>query len=264
MKRIWRIFLACFRAELALVVEYRAAVYVWMLASSMPLLMMLVWRHLAEAGPIGGYDEALFARYFIIGFLVQQLLQVWVVWHFDEAIRTGVLAIRLLRPVDPYLQAVADNLAANGFRVPVTVGVTAAGLIGLGGWDGIRWPDLPLFLLALAGAWGVIFNMHYALALVGLWTERVKTLEPWTFLLLAACGGVLFPLDLLPVGVRGAIGLTPFPYIVGFPVSVLVREVPRDELMASLAMQALWIAVFVLSHRLLWRAGLRRFGAVGG
>jgi ABC-2 type transport system permease protein len=264
MTRHLRIFLAYVRAELALVVEYRAAVYVWMLASSMPLLMMLIWRHLAEAGPIGGYDAAGFARYFMIGFMVQQLLQVWVVWHFDEAIRSGTLAIGLLRPVDPYLQAVADNFAANGFRLPVTLAVTAAGLVALGGWDGIRWQELPLFLLALAGAWGVIFNMHYALALLGLWTERVKTLEPWTFLLLAVCGGVLFPLDLLPGEVRAAIDLTPFPYIVGFPVNVLAGGVLGSDAIRCFAMQALWIAILVLCHRLLWRAGLRKFGAVGG
>ncbi|NJO35297.1 MAG: ABC transporter permease, partial [Rhodospirillales bacterium] len=36
------------------------------------------------------------------------------------------------------------------------------------------------------------------------------------------------------------------------------------DLAQGFTMQFLWIVIFVIAHRILWRRGIRRFGAVGG
>lgn len=252
------------RMVLAVLVEYRAQAYIWMLAGALPLLMMVVWRHIAESEAIGGFDRVGFARYFLIVFLVTQLVQCWVIWNFDEKIRSGTLAVGLLRPFDPFLGEVVENVTTNLFRSPLWLPIVAAGLWATGAHADIQWASLPVFLVALAGAWAIQFNLHYGLALAGFWTERMRAFDAWAYLMLGAFGGGLFPLELLPPELRSLVELTPFPYIIGFPASILAQGLPAGEIMRGLALQIVWIAILVVVHRLLWRQGIRRFGAVGG
>jgi ABC-2 type transport system permease protein len=252
---------AYFRTSFAIMLEYRATVYLWIFAGVTPLIMMFVWRHLAAAEPVGGHDPKSFAVYFLLAFFSTQCCTVWVVWNMDFSIRTGTYAIQLLRPFDPWLGEVIENLSAYVLRVPLNLAIVALGLTLTGAWDLIAPARLPVYLLALVLAWQLMFNMNYAIALLCLWSERVKSADAWVYTMLYTLGGALFPLDLLSPAVRAAIAWTPFPWMVNFPVQLLAGDAPPFP---GLAMQALWLAIMVACHRVLWRLGRKRFGAVGG
>lgn len=264
MTRHLRITLALTRAYFAVLAEYRATIFIWMLAGAMPLLMMIVWRHLAEQGAVGGIDREGFARYFLVTFLVYAMTRAWVIWNFDYHIRQGTLAINLVRPLDPYLPEVIENLTANLFRMPMVLSVFLPCLWLTGTLASLSWSELPAFILAMILSWAVTFNISYLIAMFAFWTERAKSLDAWADMLIAILGGGVFPLALLPERVQAALVYTPFPYIIDFPVRVLAEGVPADELIRGYAMQIVWIALIAIAHRLLWREGLKRFAAVGG
>jgi ABC-2 type transport system permease protein len=252
---------AFFKMTLAILIEYRAEVYIWTLAGITPLVMMFVWMNLAGEGLEGRTPED-FARYFLFAFLAGQLTQTWVVWEMDFDIRTGRFSTMLVKPYDPWWAHVTENVAANGFRLPLTLAVVALGLWLTGAWPGVEPARLPLAILALVLAWQVAFNLAYAMALLALWTERIKSADIWNYTALAVLGGQVFPLDLLPQGLAQAIEITPYPWIIGFPVTLAAGG--TVDVMRGFSMQLLWIAIFVIAHRVLWRRGIKRFGAVGG
>ena len=264
LARLLRIVRALVRIDLAIFVEYRATVVIWMLAGFLPLMMMVVWRHIAETEAVGGFDAAGFARYFLLVFLVQQSQQVWVIWNIDYQLRTGTLAIGLLRPYDPLISEVVENVTANVFRLPLVLVVVIAGLIATGALGGFIWAQLPLFLLAVVGGWAVKFNMHYCLALLGLWTERARSFDGWFYLAASALGGGLFPLALMPEGIKRVVALTPFPLLVAFPIDLATRPLGISDILLGFAIQAGWTLLFFTLHRMLWRQGIKHFGATGG
>jgi ABC-2 type transport system permease protein len=255
-----RALLAVTIAEFA---EYRVLTFIWMLAGTLPIIMMFVWMSAAGTGEIAGYDAAGFARYFMLAFLCGQLVQVWVIWALDEEIRMGRMSIQLVRPIDPFWTHVAHNLTANGMRLPLVLAVTGIGLALGGGLASLPWERLPLFALALAGAWLIVFNLNYALGLLSLWTDRAIALEGWYYVVASVLAGKLFPLDLLPPGLRQAVDFTPFPSIVNLPIEIMTARVSIGDAAAGIGIQLLWAALFIGAHRLLWRLGLRRYGAVG-
>jgi ABC-2 type transport system permease protein len=260
-------FLRTMRALLAVTIaefaEYRALTFIWMLAGTLPIIMMFVWTSAAGTGEIAGYDAAGFARYFMLAFLTGQLVQVWVIWSLDEEIRLGRMSIQLVRPIDPFWTHVVHNLTANGMRLPIVLVVTCIGLALGGGLSGMPWERLPLFLLALAGAWLIVFNLNYALGLLSLWTDRAIALESWYYVVASVLAGKLFPLDLLPQGLRNAVAFLPFSYIVNLPIEIMTARGSIEDAAAGIGIQLLWAALFIGAHRLLWRLGLRRYGAVG-
>lgn len=258
--RIMRALLAITVAEFA---EYRAMVFIWIMAGGPPLIMMFVWTSAAGEGAIAGHSAADFSRYFMLAFLTGQLTQVWVIWALDEEIRLGRMSMQLIRPFDPYLTQAAHNWTAIGMRLPIVLAITAIGLALTATLDDLAFARLPLFLLAIAGAWLIAFNLNYALGLLTFWTDRAIALESWYYVAGSVLSGQLFPLDLLPAGLQRVVSFTPFPYIVGFPIEIMVGNLGMADIVAGLAIQFLWAALFIGAHRLLWRAGLRRYGAVG-
>jgi ABC-2 type transport system permease protein len=243
------------------VLEYRAAVFIWTLAGVTPLIMMFVWLQIAEGNEARERGPAEFALYFLMAFLAIQCTQAWVVWSFDTRIRSGELSLQLLRPFDPWFSEFAENQVSNGLRLPINLAIVAIGLWLTGASSLIEVSRLPWFILALVLALQIAFNISYAMGLVGLWTERIKSVDTWNCIMLYALGGAVFPLDLLSPGLRTLIELTPYPWIIGFPAAVMTGEA---ALVKGFAMQLLWIGIAVIVHRILWARGLKRFGAVGG
>ena len=80
-RAIWIGFFASalLSVTLAAFIEYRAEVLIWMIAGTLPLIMMFIWMGLAANGPVGGYTAADFAAYFLLVFVVRQFTVCWVV-----------------------------------------------------------------------------------------------------------------------------------------------------------------------------------------
>ena len=258
--RLTRVLLS---VTLAAFIEYRAEVLIWMIAGTLPLIMMFIWMGLAANGPVGGYAAVDFAAYFLLVFIIRQFTVCWVVQPLSREIRLGEMSSRLMRPLDPYWMHVADHMVALVMRLPIVPPVVLLGLVLTGALAKLSIAPVPLFLLAMAGAWLIRFNMHYSLGLVAFWTDQATSFEGLLFTIYMVFGGALFPVGLLPPAAREIIALTPFPYMIGFPVDIMLGKLSSAELLRGFGMQALWILVFIGARQLAWRHGLRRYSAVG-
>ncbi len=57
--------------------------------------------------------------------------------------------------------------------------------------------------------------------------------------------------------------MLPFPYTLSFPILLILGELSPQEIAANFGMQAVWVVLSYLIFRLIWRAGLKQFSAVG-
>ena len=76
--------------------------------------------------------------------------------------------------------------------------------------------------------------------------------------------GSVMPLELFPGYLGQLVGYLPFRHSLAFPVENLLGLISREQMLRDLALQWAWVLVFMLLASLLWRAGMRRFGAFGG
>jgi ABC-2 type transport system permease protein len=254
---------ALFVRTLSIMTAYRAEVIIWILASSLPLIMMMIWMGLAKDSPIGGYSASDFAIYFLSVFFVRQMTIVWVIWELEREIRLGELSPKLLRPIDPFWQHVIDNLAEKVVRLPIVLIPVGLGLWFTGARLEFQLFNFGLFLLALLLAWLLRFNRQYSLGLLTFWTDQVTGLEQVWFALYIAFSGAILPLDLLPETLQRIIMLTPFPYKIDFPVQLILGKLSSAEMLRGFAIQLFWVITFVLLRIILWKRGLKRYGATG-
>jgi len=257
----------------ALMLEYRGEIFFWAIATSLPLIMMGIWIQAAASGDFQ-LNQVEMARYFITVFVIRQLTVVWVIHDFEYYVVTGRLSPLLLQPVDPLWRFALTHVAEQFSRLPFTIALVGlcflifpAALWGTQDHPGLwapRWWQFLLALLACYCAWGLRFLMQYTLALGAFWFERIAASHQLLYLPYLFLSGMVFPLEELPGGpggLRSVFMLTPFPYMVWFPASLLTGgEAP---IVRGFVMMALWAGVFWWLNRWLWRRGLKHYSAMG-
>jgi ABC-2 type transport system permease protein len=263
--RALRALPALFRVGFASALAYRSEFIVWILSMNMPLVMLAMWSAVARDGPIGGFGGTQFTAYFLGTLMVRQMTSTWVVWELNMDIRQGTLAMRLLRPIHPFLGYAADNLAAIPLRALLALPVGVFALAFYAGDQVTRDPVLWLLLPpALVAAWLISFASMLCIGTLGLFWESSLALWDFWFGMFILFSGYLMPLALLPPWVGRLVNLTPFPYILSYPVQDMLGLVTRAAAVRALGVAWLYAAFAVVAALTLWRRGLARFAAYGG
>ena len=112
------------------------------------------------------------------------------------------------------------------------------------------------FFLILEGFWGF--------GVLAFWVLEVATFIFIAFAFEYLAGGRLFPLDILPPALATALGCTPFPYTLFFPVSIWLGRVSGEALWHGLLVQAAWVVAAYALARCVWQRGIKKYSAAGG
>ncbi len=260
----FRSFRALLRVSALEVLAYRGQMLVWILTSTMPLIMLALFGAVAAEGPLGRYGEAELVAYYLATFIVRQLTSSWVSWQINADIQDGTLATRLLRPVHPFYAYAAGSLAAIPLRVLVSLPVAAILLAT----SARSLPEGPLswvlFGASIAGAFLISLFVSSAVGALAFYLESSgKVMDLW----LAAYfvfSGYLIPVDLFPPGLRAALDYLPFRYQIGLPVELLTGAHGRAEALSLVGRQWVFVGLTGLLMVMLWRRGVARFTAYGG
>lgn len=261
----WRHLLAAWpailRVAFAGMVAYRAEMIIWVLSATLPLVMLALWNAAAAGGTVAGWDQTAFTRYFAANLVVRQLTGSWVVWELNWTIRKGDLSPKLLRPMHPLVFNFAETVAALPFRVLV--------LVPLGGLLA-AWRPEALFIPSFAAGIGFAVSVLFAFALawlvqaifgmIAFWTEQSMGFWNAWFAVWALLAGYFVPLALFPPEWVSVARLLPFYATLGAPIDVLLGATP---VLPTLFVQFLWLVALSGLTGVVWRAGIRRYGAVG-
>jgi ABC-2 type transport system permease protein len=252
------------RIGVAETLAYRAEFLVWILTTTQPLIMLGLWTSVAQLQPFAQYSSADFVAYFLVALIVRQLTGNWVAWQISEDVRSGAMAMRLLRPIHPFVAYAASHAAALPFRSIIALPVAVALLVGSGSTalttDPVR---LALVVPSIALAWLITFALMFAIGALAFFLTQTMAIANLYFALYSLFSGYLMPLELLGPVARIARWL-PFRFMLSAPVELITRTQHRDDLVRLLGGQAAWAAITLAAALVLWRRGVRRFEAVGG
>lgn len=263
--RIVRALPSLFRVGFAQAIAYRAEFLVWVLATNMPLVMLVLWTAVAREAPVGRFGEAQFVAYFLATLIVRMLTGSWVVWELNFEIRQGTIGMKLLRPIHPLIVYATDNLAAMPLRalVSLPVAVLALWWVGHGqlAADPVLWIVAPV---AIVGAWAMTFCATSFIGTLGFfWDSSMSLFQLWLGFFFVFSGYIL-PLELLPSWLYDVVRWLPFRYLLSFPVEAMLGLVDREGALVALGIQWAYVAVFLALALWTWKRGLARYSAFGG
>lgn len=261
-----RYYVGEFSAAVANHLAYRGAVAIWVVTTVIqPMVSIVVWRTVAgPGGQVNGYTASEFVTYFAVTMLVEHLTFIWLMWEFEWRIRTGAMSPLLLRPIHPIHRDVCQNLSYKTLGLLGVLPAMVLLIVGFGGdVSGIGLPQVLAFVPALVLAMATRFLLEWVLALSAFWLTKTSALNNLYFSLFLFLSGAFAPLAVLPAAVQTVAYLSPFPWMVAFPVEVaLGRRTGADVWLGYLA-QAGWVLIALVLMRLVWRRAVRVYSAVG-
>lgn len=272
MKYWITVYSANLKIAVAQMLQYRFGILIWAVWGFVgPLISLAVWTSATAArggGSIstaggGSYSRADFAAYFLTFMIVGHLTMSWDAFEFAFRVRDGNLSPKLLRPLHPIHSDATFNIA---FKLTTSVMILPAWILLFV----VLHPTPPRSLVSfLFGIPAVIvagllrYILQYSLAMIAFWTTRVEAINQLYFTLDAFLAGRIAPLALLPGWMGMAAIYLPFRSMGSFPVELLLGRVPADQIVSGFAMQIVWLAAAVCLFRLMWRAGIKQYSAVG-
>lgn len=259
-----RKYLSLMRLSWGLSLEYRAEGFIWLMTNMFNVIMLLVWLSISQAGPVNGFSSADFVAYYMIGLIVRQLTSAWSSWELSFAISEGRLSPQLLRPIHPIHQEITINWSEKVMRMILLLPIVVAVLVLT---PGVRLHVTPASLLAfavsVAGAWAIYFLADYCIGILAFWTTQATAFSNVLYGLKIVLGGILAPIQMFPPAVQSLLEWLPFKYMLAFSSEIALGQTTGDALAFGLAAQWAWVLVLWLLMRLLWRLGIRSYGAVG-
>ena len=254
------------RAAVVRALAYRAQLVIWLLTSLFPLIMMTVWLSVVDqVGPAAGWDRADFVSYYVAAAALFHVTTSYLVWTWDEDMRSGDLSFRLLKPVSPVHHHLAMDIGTvavtSALLVPVVLVATVVA-------DSVRYPvgpgSLVLFVLAVAVGFALSSAMALTLAMGTFWSTQTASLYGLWWGAGAFLSGWIAPVSVLPGALQQAAQVLPFRSVLGFPLELLLGRLDPGEVLAGFAVGLGWLAAFVCAQQALWRRGIVRYQAVGG
>ncbi len=214
------------------------------------------------AARVAGYDPAAVVTFVWVGQALIDAVLAWGGTQFGERVRSGDIAIDLLRPWDLQFAMLADDVGRAGFSMLVRFAPPM--LVGAAFYD-LRLPGGPagwaVFALGVALAVLVGFALRFLLGLTAFWLLDWRGVIGLYAVVGGLLAGLVVPIGLFPRWAEIAIWCTPFPGMLQVPADLLVG---RGDPLPMLAHQLGWVVVLLWLGRVVLRRAERVMVVQGG
>lgn len=237
----------------------------WMVVGAIgPVVMTMVWfAVLGERDQIGGYGQSDFILYYLLTTVGWYIVGGSFDRVLGRAIKDGDITKSLLQPYNIVLGKAVWEQAWKVLSLLLSLPIV--GLIIFlvkdkvqWGWN---WSDTPSLILSLLAGALVFALMQAIIGTMAFWVVEVWPYSEMNEMLLNLLGGLMAPIALLPSSVQVVTMYLPFRYVFYEPVSIVLGK--TTNVVDVLMRQWLWVGVLWVMYKLLWRAGIKKYEAVG-
>jgi ABC-2 type transport system permease protein len=259
-RRLWEVNWAeqwQYRANLLMYLLY------WLVS---PIVYLAVWTSVANSqGTVSGLTANDFTTYYLTLLVVDILTSDITLHILAYKIQDGTLGGDLLRPVHPILTGtLVNNLAFKSLTFLVLIPIwLVLGLLVHPDFSGVSLASILLAVPAVAIGFGISFLLGAAVTSLAFWTTRVYSVAEFYWALVTLLSGQFVPLVLMPSIIQQTASVLPFQLLRYFPIQLILGKLSPQAILVNFGMGIVWLAVSFVLFRLVWRAGLRRFSAVG-
>jgi ABC-2 type transport system permease protein len=215
-------------------------------------IKICIWNTLLIAGSGNGSDFKSLAAYTIVASMVMLLTKSHVADDLSDRVRSGMIAVDLIRPISLKWYYFFNQIGENLFNF-LFEGILIA-IISWKIWN-IPFPESKViipFVLCLMLGIIIMFYIQYIIGLLVFWMKDGTYTNMITYALFVLFSGIEVPLWFYPDWLRGIGQVLPFRFIVHEPIVMWLGQMGAREMAITLFMQVFWLIVLYLIERNLW------------
>jgi len=247
--------------------QYRANLMMYVLYGLVsPVVYLAVWITIANSqGSVDGLTANDFVTYYLTMLVIDQIIADISQYYLADKIQDGTLSSDLLRPIHPVLtqtliattaqKALSFVALAPVWMILVLLFRPDFGAVTLTSF----LLTLPVILLGAA----IAFLLGVSVTCLAFWTTRVNAIIDLYDALIVLFSGQFVPLQLMPAAIQAVARYLPFQLFRYAPIETLLNHLSPADLARNYVLSAVWLALALFIFNRIWRAGVRRFSAVG-
>jgi len=259
-----------FTLELRQIITYRADFWVNFVGSSAIsfIIAYYLWNAIynsLDTTTLRGFTMDDMILYYLIAPQIMRAQQGSGIGTISREIYDGSLNKYLLYPLNIFHYKIVVFFAHTSFYL-LQFGLI---LIGYKFFIGLETP-LPFgflnfltFLIVLYFCALLYFAMSSLCELSSFWADNIWSLSVIIRFSTSFLGGALIPLTFFPEWANTILNYTPFPYLITFPINILMKELPLITIFENLAILILWTLFFFMIGKLVWHRGKFKYTGVG-
>jgi ABC-2 type transport system permease protein len=231
---------------------------------AIPLLAWISIFDYAEADTLAGWAESEMIAYYILVFLIGIFTDIQFHYEMSTMVHMGTLNQWLIRPLTFFETALSYIISRILLLIiPGTAALLLCFLLFPSAFAGLTPASLLNCFLVLPLSLVLFSLLSVLVGMLSFWLIKTDSIFALLMLVLEFFGGRLLPLDLMPSWLEFGSRVLPLRFGIAGPVEAILH--PATTALAPLLFgQILWCIALFFLVTLLWRAGMRRFDAVGG
>lgn len=244
--------------------------YVCNLLSKMLVIFSqyFIWKALLfnqeTATKVGNVEFQEIITYVLISTFISTIVNSNVISELNDKIKTGQIALDMLKPLDYKKYLFFDSSGKNLYNVIYLLLPTMIVSIAI---FGIHLPSIKhgiVFFIALILGSIINFLMCLCLGMLGFWFNQIWILDRLINDLLSLFSGKLIPLWFFPTPLLRLADWLPFKMIYSVPIYIFLGKYNQYEIIRMLLLQSIWIVILVSSSNLIWKKGIKKIVVQGG
>jgi ABC-2 type transport system permease protein len=230
------------------------------------VLVVLVWRAVyGDREAVDGVTREAAVAYAVLGAVLNSILNPFQRTTLERRVRTGQVAIDMLRPVPLIPQTLAQQIGTTASAAPRAIAALLLGLAlgalappagGVLGWIAV--------VVSVSAGVAIALVANLIVSMTSFWTTDVGGAMLIYRTVVQFASGSLIPLWFMPDWLRAGLELLPFQAQVFVPLSIYFGETSGWDAVGAIAGQLAWIAGLGLVAHLVWRRAERRVVVHGG
>jgi ABC-2 type transport system permease protein len=263
-------YLPIFKISLQQEFAYRSNFIMWRVRNIFQIFLVFFLWDSVFSDPnriVFGYDRSKILTYVFGILIVRALVLSARVIEVPGEVSRGDLSNYLVRPLNYFKYWATRDLASKFLNISFAA-VEAFVLYLI-----LRPPFflqtnpvyLISFLTTIVLAMALLFIMYFITGSVPFWVPEAAWGVNFLFMvvILEFLSGALFPLDVLPVTIQNILNLTPFPYLIYFPLQVYLGQVEYAVMFKGMGISIFWVIALWFFMKHVWNKGLKVYGAYG-
>jgi len=227
-----------------------------------------LWKSIYASSMINIVNGMTFADtiiYLTFAMAIFNLINMFVVWKIGQDIKTGMIALDIIKPLDYqtfkffyFLGNTVTWFLIVFLPIFFIVLIFTNGMINIGS-------NLLFFVFGII--FGIIINycIDFIVATICLYTESIWGLNITKEVVVMLFSGAIIPISFFPSTLKIIASCLPFQAIYNIPLMFLINNtLTFSERISMLGTQLAWVAIMVLISRLFWKKSLTAITINGG
>ena len=245
---------------------YRLNFIMWRLRNILSLVAIyFLWSAVFKTEQIFDWSLSSILTYILLSSILRSIIFSSQTVNLAWKINRGEISSLLLKPVSIFKYAFSIDLADKLLNLIFCLGEVflLVFLLRPSLVLNINLIYFSIFCLTVLFSMVLYFFINFLIGTIGFWTPEVWAPRFIFQIVLGFASGSYFPLDFLPKPIYFFLKLTPFNYLIFFPVQIYLKRISISGIIQGFLVLIIWFFILLRLVRFVWRKGLKQYEAQG-